>query len=100
MSSMLLTPDATAQQREVLRQALADAVYYRDPPPACPACPTPDQLCEECAAGLARARAYLALSRAFGLDSPSPSPRGRIGEGVDGYDGGMHRLFPITPPRA
>ena len=71
MSSMLLTPDATAEQREVLRQALADAEYYRDPPPTCPACPTPDQLCEECAAGYARARAYLALGRAFGLETPA-----------------------------
>lgn len=25
-------------QREILRQALADAVYYRDPPLHCPAC--------------------------------------------------------------
>lgn len=63
----------TAEQREVLRQALADAVYYRDPPLMCPACQTPDRLCEECATGLARARAYLALSRAFGME-PSPSP--------------------------
>jgi len=57
----------TPEQREVLRQALADAVYYRDPPVSCPACPTPDQLCEECADGLARARTYLALSRALRL---------------------------------
>jgi hypothetical protein len=49
------------EQREVLRQALADAVYYRDPPVWCPACPAPDRLCVECADGLARARAYLAL---------------------------------------
>jgi hypothetical protein len=59
----------TPEQREVLRQALADAVYYRDPPVSCPACPAPDQLCEECADGLARARAYLALSRALGLET-------------------------------
>jgi hypothetical protein len=71
MSSMLLTQDATVEQREVLSQALADAEYYRDPPPTCPACPTPDQLCEECAAGYARARAYLALGRAFGLEPPA-----------------------------
>jgi hypothetical protein len=71
MSGMLLTQDATAEQREVLSQALADAVYYRDPPPTCPACPTPDQLCEECAAGYDRARAYLALSHAFGLEPPA-----------------------------
>jgi hypothetical protein len=55
-------------QREVLRQALGDAVYYRDPPVWCRACPEPDGLCEKCADGLARARAYLALSRALGLE--------------------------------
>jgi hypothetical protein len=59
---------AEAEQREVLRQALADAVYYRDPPMWCPACPMPDGLCSECADGLARARTYLALSRALDLE--------------------------------
>jgi hypothetical protein len=63
----LILADAP-EQREVLRQALADAVYYRDPPVRCPACPAPDRLCEQCADGLARARAYLALSRALGLE--------------------------------
>ena len=43
MSQMLLTPAATAEHREVLRQALADTVYYRDPPLMCPACQTPDR---------------------------------------------------------
>jgi hypothetical protein len=69
MSQLLLNLAETPEQREVLRQALADAVYYRDPPVSCPACPTPDQLCEECADGLARARTYLALSRALGLQT-------------------------------
>jgi hypothetical protein len=71
MSQMLLTPAATAEQREVLSQALSDAVYYRDPPLTCPACQAADRLCDECAAGLARARAYLALSQAFGLEPPA-----------------------------
>jgi hypothetical protein len=62
---------AAPEQREVLRQALADAVYYRDPPARCPACPSPDVLCAECAAGLVRARSYLALGRALGLDTPA-----------------------------
>jgi hypothetical protein len=57
----------TPEQREVLRQALADAVYYRDPPVWCPACPTPERLCEGCADDLARARAYLVLSRTLGI---------------------------------
>jgi hypothetical protein len=56
------------EQREVLRQALTDAILYRDPPVVCAACEEPDGLCEECAAGLTRARAYLALSRALGID--------------------------------
>ena len=69
MSQLPLILAETPEQREVLRQALADAVYYRDPPVSCPACPTPDQLCEECADGLARARAYLALGRELGLET-------------------------------
>jgi hypothetical protein len=36
----------------------------------CPACETQHALCEECAATLARARAYLALSRALGMAEP------------------------------
>jgi hypothetical protein len=57
------------EQREVLRQALEDAVYYRDPPAVCLACEAQDGLCPGCAAGLARARAYLALGRELGLEA-------------------------------
>jgi hypothetical protein len=71
MSQTLLIPDATAEQRQVLGHALADAVYYRDPPLECPAC-SPEQLCKGCAAGHDRARAYLALSDAFGVE-PRPA---------------------------
>jgi len=60
----------TAPQRELLRQALADAVYYRDPPVQCDACEAADGLCEQCAAGLARARAYLGLGDELGMDVP------------------------------
>jgi hypothetical protein len=57
-------------QREVLFQALADAVYYRDPPVECRACELRGGgLCDLCAAGLARARAYLALWRQVGVDA-------------------------------
>ena len=56
-------------QREVLRQALADAVYYRDPPVVCGACEAVDGLCDDCAARLAQARAYLGLSRELGLEA-------------------------------
>ena len=56
-------------KHELLRQALADAVYYRDPPVQCPACEAQgDALCAACAAGLACARAYLALGRDLGLE--------------------------------
>jgi hypothetical protein len=61
------------EQREILRQALADAVYYRDPPVHCPACDAqqaPDVLCAECAATLARATVYLDLGRELGLEAP------------------------------
>ncbi|HEV2242968.1 MAG TPA: hypothetical protein VGR98_18145 [Streptosporangiaceae bacterium] len=60
-------------QRDLLAQALADAVYYRDPPVHCAACDAqhaPDGLCSECTATLARATAYLDLSRALGLAAP------------------------------
>lgn len=57
------------QQREALAQALADAVSYRDPPVYCDACEE-DTLCERCALTLARARAYLDLGRAMGVEVP------------------------------
>lgn len=69
MSQSPLILAETPEQREVLRQALTDAEHYRDPPVSCPACPTPDQLCEKCTDGLARARAYRALSRALALET-------------------------------
>lgn len=64
-------PQVPPDQRELLRQALADAVYYRDPPVYCPACQMQDTLCERCAATLARAAAYLDLGRELGLETPA-----------------------------
>jgi hypothetical protein len=58
-----------AAQHELLRQALADAVYYRDPPVQCDACEAVDGLCDGCAARLAQASAYLGLSRELGLEA-------------------------------
>jgi hypothetical protein len=58
-----------ATHREVLGQALADAVSYRDPPVDCRACTASDMLCDACADGLARARSYLALGRELGLET-------------------------------
>jgi hypothetical protein len=69
MADRLVRP-VNPDQCEVLRQALADAVYYRDPPVYCAACKTVGGLCEGCAAGLARARAYLDLGRELGVEAP------------------------------
>ena len=74
---MSQAPPVPPDQRELLRQALADAVYYRDPPVQCRACETLGKLCDECAAGLARARAYLALSRELGMEAPPTAASGR-----------------------
>jgi hypothetical protein len=71
MSETPVILTAAPSQREVLRQALSDAFYYRDPPLHCAACPSPDRLCDQCASGHERARAYLALSHELGLDAPS-----------------------------
>jgi hypothetical protein len=60
-----------ASQLEILRQALADAVYYRDPPVECGACEVRDGLCDECASGLAWARSYLQLGRELGVEAPA-----------------------------
>jgi hypothetical protein len=56
------------EQGEVLRHALADAVYYRDPPVECSSCEKQGELCDACVAGLAQARAYLALGRELGME--------------------------------
>ena len=58
----------SVEQHEFLRAALADAVFYRDPPLQCNACESLEGLCDDCAAGLARARAYLHLGRELGLE--------------------------------
>ena len=63
---------AAPEQREMLRRALADAVYYQDPPPECAACPSEDQLCDDCTGRFKRALAYLELGKELGLESPSP----------------------------
>jgi hypothetical protein len=61
----------SSAQRELLRQALADAVYYRDPPVECSACEARGGLCDQCAAELTRARSYVALGRELGLEVPA-----------------------------
>jgi hypothetical protein len=59
----------TGEQREVLRKAVEDAVYYRDPPLKCPACGTATDLCSACAEGLAIGLRYLQTARELGLDN-------------------------------
>jgi hypothetical protein len=63
-----LTLIVPAEQRGLLRDALADAVFYRDPPLHCDACESLDALCDACTAALTRARAYLDLGRRLGLE--------------------------------
>ena len=70
------------EQREVLRQALVDAVYCRDPPVQCRACEALDRLCDQCAAELAQARAYLALARTLGIEAPPTAAPGKRTEAV------------------
>jgi hypothetical protein len=65
------TPFLSAH-REVLRQALADAISYRDPPLLCPDCEALARLCSQCIAGLCQARAYLALSRELQISPAGP----------------------------
>ena len=67
MSNAPATLTATPEQRELLRLALADAVFYRDPPQECAACPSEDRLCDDCASRHERALAYLAVGRELGL---------------------------------
>ncbi len=71
MSNEPATLIAAPEQRETLRHALEDAIFYRDPPQECAACPSPDRLCDDCAGRHDRARAYLALSNELGLGPSS-----------------------------
>jgi hypothetical protein len=72
MSNAPAVLTAAPEQREVLRLALADAVYYQDPPQECGACPSEDTLCGECEGRFSRALAYLELSKELGFESSSP----------------------------
>jgi hypothetical protein len=63
---------AAPAQREMLRLALADAVYYQDPPQECAACPSEEELCGDCADRFNRALAYLNLTKELGLERSSP----------------------------
>ncbi len=69
-------PQVPPDQRELLRQALADAVSYRDPPVYCPACQAHGgALCEPCAATFARASGKLATFSMEGFGFAVHRPR-------------------------
>lgn len=55
------------EQREILRQAIDDAIYYRDPPQKCVACESSGDLCGGCAETLAIGLKYLQIARELGL---------------------------------
>jgi hypothetical protein len=57
----------TREQCEILRQAIDDAVYYRDPPQRCVACESSGDLCGGCAEMLAIGLKYLQTARELGL---------------------------------
>lgn len=57
----------TREQREILRQAIDDAIYYRDPPQKCEGCDSSRELCGECAETLAIGLKYLQTARELGL---------------------------------
>jgi hypothetical protein len=64
-----------AKQREILRQAIDDAVYYRDPPQKCE---SSSGLCSRCAETLAIGLKYLRTARELGLGwLPPASDRNR-----------------------
>ena len=67
---MTATPALSPGQRDLLAQALADAVLYRDPPVDCQACAELNdetKLCDHCAATFALAGSYLDLGRDLGM---------------------------------
>jgi len=69
-ASLALDPE----QRELLAQALTDAVFYRDPPADCQACAELDdetKLCDQCEATFALASSYLHLGRDLGMPTPA-----------------------------
>ena len=59
----------TREQRQILRQAIDDAIYYRDPPQRCAVCESSGGLCDACAATLAIGLKYLQTARELGLSN-------------------------------
>jgi hypothetical protein len=62
----------SAEHRETLGQALADALSWRTPPADCDGCEaSPSALCTECAADLDLTDAYIALANELGIEIPT-----------------------------
>jgi len=62
-------PELTPDRRQVLGQALADAIEHRTPQGFCPDCDAhPAGLCADHAADLDKTDAYLALARDLGIE--------------------------------
>jgi hypothetical protein len=57
----------TREQREILRKAIGDAVYYRDPPQKCAACESSGDVCGACTETLAIGLKYLQIPRELEL---------------------------------
>jgi hypothetical protein len=71
---MAATLTLRPEQRELLARALADAVFYRDPPADCQACKELDdetKLCGQCAGTFAVASSYLDLGSDLGVSIPA-----------------------------
>ena len=71
LALLLAAPESLSDlgQLVILRQALTDAIAYRDPSGTCPLCDHhPAGLCEDHADDLDKTDAYLALARSLGLE--------------------------------
>ena len=65
----LTGPALDAGQREVLAQALADAITYRNPTGLCTGCKdSPAGICDDHAADLDLTDAYVALAAELGIE--------------------------------
>jgi len=65
-------PPLTVEQADILTEAIADAITFRQPHHDCPACmwePIP-WACVEHFADEARAEAYISLAAELGLEAP------------------------------
>jgi hypothetical protein len=67
---MTTTITLRPEQRDLLARALADAVFYRDPPVDCQACKElsdETKLCDQCMLTFSLANSYLDLGNELGM---------------------------------